>query len=92
MGVLSLRDVNFRFDGSKRYQDAQKDMNKLLSNVITNSAEFNFRMEDIKRLRKEFATLIDNLSDMYREKEAEKRRLKSHRLGITTKNKGGYEV
>lgn len=49
-------------------------MDKLLKKVITQSDEFNFGAEDITRLRQEFANLIDNLSDLYKLKEKEKRK------------------
>ena len=70
-------------------------MEKLLKNLITDSPQFDFTMEDIVRLRREFATLIDNLSDKYKAKENEKKmkKLKEKRsIGTDRSNKGGEYV
>ena len=71
-------------------------MEKHLKKLITDSPEFDFRMEDIVRLRREFATLIDNLSDQYKEKEKKRKRKKwkekQSAVGTDRSNKGGEFV
>ena len=42
-----------------------KDINDNFKDMITNGSAFDFDMEDIARIRKEFATLIDRLSPKY---------------------------
>jgi hypothetical protein len=72
-------------------------MQKMLRNLITENDGFKFTMDDIARLRDEFAQLIKNLSHMYKQKEIEKKRLKrmkekEEQCGEQTSNKGGMFV
>ena len=76
-------------------------MNKLLRSVITDGAAFDFGMDDIKRLRQEFATLIDKLSDMFKGKhmakmveriEKQNQKLQEEKVGGETSNKSGYFI
>ena len=98
--VLSLRRKPFQFDGSKQYVDkeAQKSMKNMLNTEISESTAFTFGMDDIERLRREFATLIDKLSDLYKVKEKarldEKKRIQNAtiKLGEQTINSGGVFV
>ncbi len=50
----------------------EKKRKKLVQNWVT-SPEFEFDMEDIKRLREEIATLIDKLSKIYFEAKRKQR-------------------
>lgn len=70
-GVLSLRNVEFRVDSTLHFKKREAAMKKLLENKITDSDEFDFDMNDIERLRRNFAKLIDRLSDLYKKKEEE---------------------
>jgi len=95
-GILCLREKKFALKAYRDHTVKKKHMKALLEIEITKSDEFNFNMDDISRLRKEFADLIDKLSDMYREKEKlrieHKRRAKESRLGTKMSNKGGIDV
>lgn len=98
-GVLALRNIDFQFDGNKPYFSQKKKIDALLKTKITNGPQFDFDMEDIHRLRQEFTTLIDNLSEMYIKKEKIKYELKQKakktkldKLGNERRNEGGEFV
>ena len=76
-GVLSLRNVDFRVNSTTNFKKREAAMKKLLKSKISDSDEFDFNMSDIERLRRNFATLIDRLSDLYKQKEEETMRMKS---------------
>lgn len=73
-GVMALRNVNFHIKKSKDAKHRKQETKRLLKEIITEGNEFAFDMSDIERLRREFATLIDKLSDMYKRKKQEERR------------------
>ena len=69
-----------------------KDINDNFKDMITNGSAFDFDMEDIARIRKEFATLIDRLSPKYlaikdAEEKAAKRAKKNAVAGEKTVEK-----
>ena len=56
---------------------------------ISNSPEFQFDMNDIKRLREEMATLIENLSLIYNKKKQQK---KQRKLESKRENEGKMKL
>ncbi len=95
-GVLSLREKQFTYNPFRDVKENKRKLTALLETEMAESGGFNFDMDDIVRLRRDFATLIDNLSDMYKQKEKlrreEKRRAKESRLGTKLSNTGGMDV
>ena len=59
---------------------------------VTRTSEFQFGMSDIARLREEIATLIDRLSQQYRNKQELKRQKKVRREKDEKKFENGNEL
>jgi len=87
--ILQLREKRFCFKGAFRAA-SKKEIPKMLADNITCSDEFKFSMDDISRMRREFAILIDNLSDLYKKKLKAKKAAKQVKLGVKTR--GGIDV
>ena len=66
--IYCIREKEFSVDRRHDREKSMQQLESMLRDVITNSREFSFGMAEITRLRQEFATLIKNLSDMYKKK------------------------
>ncbi len=72
---LRYRDFTYRDAGMycSEYESGRGATSKAFKELISDSAEFDFNMEDIARFRDEFKTLIEKLSGIYlKMKNAEK--------------------
>lgn len=94
-----MRSIEFKFTpSSENYYDIRRKLQREWSKLIDNSEAFNFDVADIRRLRNEFATLIDKLSDKYKEKKLDRKVRKKmmedqeKNIGTETSNKGGEFV
>ncbi len=76
LGVLALRNSSFQADVCIKKKDRPATVKLNVGKIIAECKGFDFDMRDIARLREEFATLIDRLSDTFNRKEEERKKMK----------------
>ena len=64
--IFELRNLNFTFgNGGMQCGSEDEKKKKPFYHLITEQEEFEFDMQDIKRFREEFKTLIEQLSGIF---------------------------
>lgn len=93
--IYELRNRSFTYGdaglvGSGRNQGRRG----IFKDLISDSAEFNFNMDDIGRFRLEFRTLVERLSTVYskfKKQEAEKKRVEKEKAKALRNHKASIE-
>jgi hypothetical protein len=71
-GDAGLDNMNYEQRPTRRQRDARRS--QVFSDLITNGQEFDFGVDDIQRIRREFQSLIRNLHPLYQTVKDDKKR------------------